>query len=119
MADLRVRHFFVSIGVMVRIGHALTRPLQNLNIVFNTTFKFAMKSVTAADANRHFSTILRTVAAGEEVTVVSRGKPVARISPVKQDEAGRKAARQELLKRLGKQRPTGQRDWTRDELYED
>lgn len=97
----------------------LTRPFRDLKIVLNTTFNVAMKSVTAADANRHFSSILRTVAAGEEVTVVSRGKPVAKISPIRPNEGSRASARQELLKRLSQQRPTGQRNWTRDELYED
>jgi antitoxin (DNA-binding transcriptional repressor) of toxin-antitoxin stability system len=35
-----------------------------------------MKSISSADANRHFSAVLRDVSAGEEVVVVSRGKPV-------------------------------------------
>ena len=36
-----------------------------------------MKTVTAAEANRQFSTGLREVAHGESVLVTSRGKPVA------------------------------------------
>ncbi len=38
-----------------------------------------MKTVSAAEANRHFSKILRDVRAGETVIVTSRGEPVAQI----------------------------------------
>lgn len=77
-----------------------------------------MKVVSAADANRQFSSLLRDVAGGEVITVVSRGKPVAKIAPVTAGEAHREAARLRLLARLRDQRPTGRRNWTRDELYE-
>lgn len=77
-----------------------------------------MKTVTAADANRHFSNLLREVSHGETVTVVSRGKPVATISPVATADPQRRAARKTLLARLRKTAPTGRRTWTRDELYE-
>ena len=40
-----------------------------------------MRTVTAADANRQFSSVLREVSQGETFTVVSRGRPVATISP--------------------------------------
>ena len=39
-----------------------------------------MKSVSAAEANRHFSSLLREVSRGVRITVTSRGKPVATIS---------------------------------------
>lgn len=78
-----------------------------------------MKTVTAAEANRRFSELLRAVAAGETVEVVSRGRPVARISSVDVNHATREAARTALLRRLRAQRSTGARDWRRDELYED
>lgn len=41
-----------------------------------------MKTVSAATANRQFSALLREVALGERVTVLSRGKPVAAMVPV-------------------------------------
>lgn len=41
-----------------------------------------MKIITAADANRGFSSLLREVQEGEEVTILSRGKPVARMISV-------------------------------------
>lgn len=77
-----------------------------------------MKTVTAADANRQFSSVLREVAHGETVIVTSRGKPVAAIGPAQVASAQRNAAKKALLARLSKQAITGMRNWTRDELYE-
>lgn len=77
-----------------------------------------MKTVTAADANRQFSSVLRDVSHGEIFTVVSRGKPVATISPAKAADARRGRAKAALLQRLGRQAIKGRRNWTRDELYE-
>lgn len=77
-----------------------------------------MKTVTAGDANRHFSSLLREVATGEVITVLSRGKPVATIAPVRSDSLEREAAKINLLSRLRQQTPSGARNWTRDELYE-
>jgi prevent-host-death family protein len=78
-----------------------------------------MKTISAGDANRHFSSVLREVAKGETVIVISRGKPVAAIGALPRDEPLRRAARQTLLQRLRTQPATGQRTWTRAELYED
>ena len=75
-----------------------------------------MRTVTASDANRNFSGLLRDVASGESILIVSRGSPVAKISPV-DVKTGRLAAKESLLFRLSGQAPTGQRGWTRDELY--
>lgn len=79
-----------------------------------------MKTVTAADANRQFSAVLREVAQGQRVVVTSRGKPVATIEPVRSRAAAARAsaAKRRLLEHLAKVRSAGARDWTRDELYE-
>jgi len=78
-----------------------------------------MKSISAADANRHFSALLRDVARGVRVTVTSRGKPVATISAVEQVESReRLAAKRALLSRLRATPVAATRNWTRDELYE-
>jgi len=58
------------------------------------------KAVSAADANRQFSKLLRTVQNGQSVTVTSHGKPVARITPVSGDDRSAKAARSVLFSRL-------------------
>jgi len=77
-----------------------------------------MRTVTAGDANRHFSNVLREVATGEIITVLSRGKPVATIAPARSGDNQRQAAKLSLLERLRQQKASGARNWTRDELYE-
>lgn len=77
-----------------------------------------MKSISSADANRHFSAVLRDVSAGEEVVVVSRGKPVAKIIGVQAGDLARRSAKTALMKRLRAQPATGARNWTRNDLYE-
>jgi prevent-host-death family protein len=78
-----------------------------------------MQTVSAADANRHFSNILKQVSQGKDFLVVSRGKPVATIEPVKSTDSSRIAAYEMLLDRLERQEVTGARSWTREELYGD
>lgn len=78
-----------------------------------------MKNISAAEANRHFSSLLRHVATGEIITVLSRGKPVATISPVRENDDQREIAKVNLLARLRQSTPSGMRNWTRDELYQD
>jgi len=78
-----------------------------------------MKTISAADANRNFSALLREARQGETYIVISRGKPVAAIGPAGAHDAGRKAARESLLARLRRQAASGTRTWTRSELYEE
>ena len=77
-----------------------------------------MQTVRAVDANRQFSKVLKQVSQGEEFLVVSRGKPVATISPVRKTDKAHGAAQDLLFERLRSQKPTGGRDWTRAGLYE-
>ena len=77
-----------------------------------------MRAVTAADANRHFSSMLRAVGQGEELIVLSRGKPVATLSPIRGRSARKHIAKEVLLARLQSQAMTGARNWVRDELYD-
>ena len=78
-----------------------------------------MKTITAANANRGFSSLLREVRKGEEITILSRGTPVAKITSVSSKELQRNAMKNLLLSRLKAQGVTGSRNWTRDELYND
>lgn len=77
--------------------------------------------VSAADANRSFSRLLRGVQQGRSYVVTNHGKPVARIVPIDDtdDEAVRERAHQALLERLRRQPAVDVGPWTRDELYED
>jgi prevent-host-death family protein len=77
------------------------------------------KVVSAADANRRFSELLRTVKKGRNVIVTSHGKPVARITPIAGDERAAEGARSALLARLRTERAVNVGRWTRDELYDD
>lgn len=74
--------------------------------------------MSAAEANRYFSSLLREVSRGEEILVVARGKPVAKVLPFDSASSVRESARAELLARLRKQSPSGRRNWKRDELYD-
>jgi prevent-host-death family protein len=78
-----------------------------------------MKTVTAAQANRQFSSVLREVAQGERVLVTSRGKPVATIEPARGAKRSRpSAAKRRLLEHLQTGLPSGARDWVREDLYD-
>ena len=78
-----------------------------------------MKAVSAADANRHFSALLREVSRGNRITVTSRGRPIAIIAPADPNAIrARAVAKRALLSRLRATPIVGCRDWTRDELYD-
>ena len=55
---------------------------------------------------------------GEAVTVLSRGKPVATIAPVRLNSEQRQSAKRVLLARLSQQKALGKRSWSREQLYE-
>lgn len=78
------------------------------------------EAVSAAEANRNFSQILRHVKEGRTYVVTSYGTPVARIVPAKRDQAVTAAAKAALLERLRSQpvQVVGHR-WSRDALYDD
>jgi prevent-host-death family protein len=78
------------------------------------------KTISAAEANRNFSRLLKEARTGTSYTVTSHGEPVARIVP----PAGRTAeerelAKQRLLERLRSQSPLNLGPWSRDEAYDD
>ncbi len=84
-----------------------------------------MTTVSAREANQHFSKFLDAASRGEEVTITRRGKAVARLVPVvAADEmtaaAERASARRAALERLQRGYPGKTIEpWTRDELYEE
>jgi prevent-host-death family protein len=81
------------------------------------------KIVSAADANRKFSELLRGVREGRSYIVTSHGKPVAKLIPADSDNSHAQAAHAAFLRKLRAQKlPKGsnpRNHWTRDELYED
>jgi prevent-host-death family protein len=77
------------------------------------------KRISAAEANRKFSRLLREVREGRSYVVTSHGQPVARIVPAGNESRAREAAKKALLARLDAQPVTNVGSWTREELYDD
>ncbi len=93
-----------------------------------------MQTMTAANANRHFSSLLRDVHAGQTIQITSRGKPVAIVEPIAAYDASAshdgaqnaaQAVHTALFARLHAQRQANSqsaesrtRNWIRDELYD-
>lgn len=75
--------------------------------------------VSAAEANRRFSQLLRTVREGRSYVVTAHGRPVARIIPAGAEDRTAEGARAALIARLRSQRAVDIGPWTRDELYAD
>lgn len=78
-------------------------------------------TVSAAEANRSFSKLMRVVEEGTEVTVTSHGKPKLKMVPVVDEQAERerrRAAWDRLRERLKSQEPVVIGPWTRDDLYD-
>ena len=74
------------------------------------------RAISASEANQHFSELLRDVAEGESFTVMSRGRPVARVLPVDRGQEQRSAER--LLDYVATLPIRHCGAWTRAELYE-
>jgi prevent-host-death family protein len=77
-----------------------------------------MGSVSAADANRDFSKLLRAVRDGDSFIITSHGNPVAKIVPFVTTDRVRAAAKRRLMAHLRAQPAMKIGRWTRDELYE-
>jgi prevent-host-death family protein len=77
------------------------------------------ETVSAADANRRFSRLLRGVREGRSYVVTSHVKPLARIIPAYRHDRVAIRAREALLSRLENQPVVEIARWSRDELYQD
>jgi len=77
-----------------------------------------VKSVSAREANQHFSRLLSEVAAGEEVVITRRGRPVATLSRYRRPMTSeRGAAIERLMARLNKGVRLGGVKVNREEIY--
>jgi prevent-host-death family protein len=78
--------------------------------------------ISAAEANRSFSRLLRGVREGHSYLVTSHGQPVARLLPAngegEHEMRLRAAALEALIARVRAQPAVDIGRWTRDELYE-
>lgn len=78
-------------------------------------------TITATEAKRQFSKMLRGVGQGKRYVITSRGEPVAELAaPVKRNagEQARRRAWQKLVKRLESQPVLNLPRITRDEMHE-
>lgn len=75
-------------------------------------------AVSAAEANRNFSTVLRHVREGRSIVITSHGRPVARIVPFERGDGIERTARSLLFARLRATRIRKASSWTRADLYE-
>jgi prevent-host-death family protein len=80
------------------------------------------ETISAAEANRNFSRLLRGVRAGRSYVVTSHGRPIARLLPAaegaEEERRVREAAWRALLERVAEQPVIDIGRWARDELYE-
>ncbi len=79
-------------------------------------------TVSASEANRSFSRLLRQVKGGAHIDITSHGETVAELRPksgtVEAELLRRKAAWEKLRGRLEQQERVTIGPWTRAELYE-
>jgi prevent-host-death family protein len=75
--------------------------------------------VSAADANRRFSELLRRAREGHATVITSHGKPVARLVPMTAEDERIASARRALFERLRQTPAIAVPRWTRDELYDE
>jgi prevent-host-death family protein len=94
-------------------------------VVKFTTMESVMKTVTAADANRHFSKLLQEARSGISIEITSHGTPIARLVPANDRDAAladrrimMEERRRVLFERLRNQPAMNAGKMTRDEIYE-
>jgi prevent-host-death family protein len=95
---------------------ALTSPRMLHNLVLSTKSVLMDRAISASEANQQFSELLRGVADGESFTVISRGRAVARVTPI--DQRGEQRSLQRLLTFVSGLPVRHSGIWSRDDLYE-
>ena len=74
------------------------------------------RAISATDANQRFSQVLRDVTNGDSYVVTSRGKPVARVVPVDQEDQVQRV--EEMLEFFRQQPRRYSGPWKREDLYD-
>ncbi len=75
------------------------------------------RAISASDANQKFSELLREVQEGATFVVTSRGRPVAKVTPI--DDLDRQApAIDALLEFVAAQPLRRAEGWRREDLYD-
>lgn len=79
------------------------------------------ETVTLRDANQKFAALVRAVESGKEFVITRRGRPVAKLSPVRAERVltpSQKAALRRSLKRMRKGWDLGAGPLDRDAIHE-
>jgi prevent-host-death family protein len=78
-----------------------------------------MRSISAREANRSFSRVLRAAESGDSVVITRRGRPVAVLAPYASPRSrALEQAIERLVAMMRKGLPIGNRRFTRDEMHE-
>ncbi len=79
-----------------------------------------VQSISARDANQHFSDILGRAARGEKIVITRRGEPVAQLMPYNASSLtqGQNGSWDRLMAMLEQGLPLGGDTFDRDELYD-
>ncbi len=81
-----------------------------------------MRTVTVSQANQHFSKLFNEAAAGEEILITRRGRPMVKMICVDgdSDRLRRAQAAKDAIE-YWKTRPAivAQHGWSRDEIYDE
>jgi prevent-host-death family protein len=77
-----------------------------------------MINIGSFEAKTHLPRLLKDVEEGQIITITRRGRPIARLVPVPQDESGQAQAAAERLKRFRKNRPSVSADDIRHDRHE-
>ena len=78
----------------------------------------ATETISAAEANRRFSELLRKVRDGQTVVVTVHGKAAAKIVGFTGESGAGDDAHRALVARLSRQQPVNAGRWTRASLYQ-
>jgi len=65
-----------------------------------------MTNVGSFEAKTHLPRLLRDVERGQTITITRRGRPIARLVPIRQDDSEQARAAADRLKRFRKTTPT-------------
>lgn len=77
------------------------------------------KSISAAEANRQFSLLLRNVRDGHRYVITSHGRPVAQVLPIRAGTSSAPSKKAAFLDRLAARPIIHAERWNRDDLYDD
>lgn len=78
-----------------------------------------VETISASEANRQFSALLRGIGHGRVYHITRHGHTIARLVPADDSNSSAKAVREQLLAELRQGPGYDIVPWTRDELYDE